>query len=101
MYRIRCLNNISERGLSVFRDQGYEFGDSILDGEAIVLRSHKLNVEEINSQVLAIGRAGAGVKTYLLRFARRRSLFLTRQCKCGQRTCPCRLIVVSSRCLEE
>ena len=61
MYRIRCLNNISEKGLSLFRDQGYEFGDSILDGEAIVLRSHKLNVEEINSQVLAIGRAGAGV----------------------------------------
>ena len=61
MYRIRCLNNISERGLSVFRDQGYELGESILDGDAIVLRSHKLNVEELNSEVLAIGRAGAGV----------------------------------------
>ena len=61
MYRIRCLNNISERGLNLFRDQGYELGDSILDGDAIVLRSHKLNVEELNSEVLAIGRAGAGV----------------------------------------
>ena len=61
MYRIRCLNNISERGLGVFRDQGYELGESILDGDAIVLRSHKLNVEELNSEVLAIGRAGAGV----------------------------------------
>ena len=61
MYRIRCLNNISERGLSVFRDQGYELGESILDGDAIVLRSHKLSVEELNSEVLAIGRAGAGV----------------------------------------
>ena len=61
MYRIRCLNNISEKGLSVFRDQGYELGESILDGDAIVLRSHKLNVEELNSEVLAIGRAGAGV----------------------------------------
>ena len=61
MYRIRCLNNISERGLSVFRDQGHELGESILDGDAIVLRSHKLNVEELNSEVLAIGRAGAGV----------------------------------------
>ena len=61
MYRIRCLNNISERGLSVFRDQGYELGESIPDGDAIVLRSHKLNVEELNSEVLAIGRAGAGV----------------------------------------
>ncbi len=61
MYRIRCLNNISERGLSVFRDQGYELGESIFDGDAIVLRSHKLNVEELNSEVLAIGRAGAGV----------------------------------------
>ena len=61
MYRIRCLNNISERGLSVFRDQGYELGESILDGDAIVLRSHKLNAEELNSEVLAIGRAGAGV----------------------------------------
>ena len=61
MYRIRCLNNISERGLSVFREQGYELGESILDGDAIVLRSHKLNAEELNSEALAIGRAGAGV----------------------------------------
>ena len=61
MYRIRCLNNISERGLNLFRDQGYELGESVLDGDAIVLRSHKLNVEELNSEVLAIGRAGAGV----------------------------------------
>ena len=61
MYRIRCLNNISERGFRVFREQGYELGESILDGDAIVLRSHKLNLEEINSEVLAIGRAGAGV----------------------------------------
>jgi len=47
--------------LNLFRDQGYELGESVLDGDAIVLRSHKLNVEELNSEVLAIGRAGAGV----------------------------------------
>ena len=61
MYRIRCLNNISEKGLNVFKDQGYELGESILDCDAIVLRSHRLSEQELNSEVLAIGRAGAGV----------------------------------------
>ena len=61
MYRIRCLNNIAEKGLGVFRDQGYELGESIMDGDAIVLRSYRLSAEELNSEVLAIGRAGAGV----------------------------------------
>ena len=61
MYRIRCLNNISEKGLGVFRDQGYELGESIIDCDAIVLRSYRLALEELNSEVLAIGRAGAGV----------------------------------------
>ena len=61
MYKIRCLNNISEKGLGVFRDQGYELGESIIDCDAIVLRSYRLAVEELNSEVLAIGRAGAGV----------------------------------------
>ena len=61
MYRIRCLNNISEKGLNVFKDQGYELGESILDCDAIVLRSHRLSEQELNSKVLAIGRAGAGV----------------------------------------
>ena len=61
MYRIRCLNNISQKGLNVFKEQGFDLDDSILDSDAIVLRSHKLNVEELNAEVLAIGRAGAGV----------------------------------------
>ncbi|MEC8644703.1 MAG: phosphoglycerate dehydrogenase [Pseudomonadota bacterium] len=61
MYRIRCLNNISEKGLNVFKDQGYELGESILDCDAIILRSHRLSEQELNSEVLAIGRAGAGV----------------------------------------
>ena len=61
MYRIRCLNNISQKGLNVFKEQGFDLGESILDSDAIVLRSHKLNIEELNAEVLAIGRAGAGV----------------------------------------
>ena len=61
MYRIRCLNNISQKGLNVFKEQGFDLDDSILDSDAIVLRSHKLNIEELNAEVLAIGRAGAGV----------------------------------------
>ena len=61
MFRIRCLNNISEKGLNVFKDQGYELGESILDCDAIILRSHRLSEQELNSEVLAIGRAGAGV----------------------------------------
>lgn len=60
MYKIRTLNNISEKGLSRFPGDHYELGD-VADPDAILLRSHQLTSEDATSSLLAVGRAGAGV----------------------------------------
>ena len=61
MFQIRTLNNISDKGLSKFDPADYNLGDDIPAPEAILLRSHKLTVEESGDALLAVGRAGAGV----------------------------------------
>ena len=61
MFQIRTLNNISDKGLSMFDRAKYNLGDDIPAPEAILLRSHKLTVEESGDALLAVGRAGAGV----------------------------------------
>ena len=61
MFQIRTLNNISDKGLSKFDRADYNLGDDIAAPEAILLRSHKLTVEESGDALLAVGRAGAGV----------------------------------------
>ena len=61
MFQIRTLNNISDKGLSKFDRADYNLGDVIPAPEAILLRSHKLTVEESGDALLAVGRAGAGV----------------------------------------
>ena len=61
MLQIRTLNNISDKGLSKFDPADYILGDDIAAPEAILLRSHKLTVEESGDALLAVGRAGAGV----------------------------------------
>ena len=61
MFQIRTLNNISDKGLSMFDRAEYNLGDDIAAPEAILLRSHKLTVEESGDALLAVGRAGAGV----------------------------------------
>ena len=61
MFQIRTLNNISDKGLSKFDPADYNLGDDIAAPEAILLRSHKLTVEESGDALLAVGRAGAGV----------------------------------------
>ena len=61
MFQIRTLNNISGKGLSKFDRADYNLGDDIAAPEAILLRSHKLTVEESGDALLAVGRAGAGV----------------------------------------
>lgn len=60
MYKVKTYNNIAKIGLDQFTDQ-YEVGPESDNPDAILLRSHKLQIEEINSNVKAIGRAGAGV----------------------------------------
>ncbi|WP_455382906.1 phosphoglycerate dehydrogenase [Salinispira pacifica] len=61
MFKVRTLNNISQKGLSLFPRDSYTVGDDIDNPDAIVLRSHNLHDQPIAQSILAIARAGAGV----------------------------------------
>lgn len=61
MFKVRTLNNISEKGLSLFSKDNYALGAEMDNPDAIILRSYNLHDEPIPQSVLAIGRAGAGV----------------------------------------
>ena len=61
MHKVQVLNNISNKGLDRFPEQEYDLTVSE-QPEAILLRSHKMQLDEIDHpELLAIGRAGAGV----------------------------------------
>jgi D-3-phosphoglycerate dehydrogenase len=59
-YLIGTLNNISKVGLSRLTDQ-YELTDDIDKANGIVVRSYKMHDMDFSDNLLAIGRAGAGV----------------------------------------
>ena len=61
MFKIRTFNAISVRGLERFPRQSYEVGSETGSADAMLLRSHKLQTDEISASVTAIARAGAGV----------------------------------------
>ena len=61
MHRIKTYNTISAKGLDRFERERYEVGQDIAHPDALLLRSHKLQEEEILDSVTAIARAGAGV----------------------------------------
>ena len=61
MFKIRTYNTISVKGLDRFNRQCYEVGGDIGHPDALLLRSHKLQNDEILDSVTAIARAGAGV----------------------------------------
>ena len=61
MYKIRTINNISEKGLGRFPSGRYKLGEEIVDPEAILVRSKQLTNEDAVPTLLAVGRAGAGV----------------------------------------
>lgn len=60
MYRVLTLNNISIKGLEKLPREQYEIASEFSAPDAILLRSHKLQPEDISPSVLGIGRAGAG-----------------------------------------
>ena len=60
-YRIAIFNAISQRGLERFPAGPYIVGKGVSNPDAILLRSHALQLAEIAPTVKAIGRAGAGV----------------------------------------
>ncbi|QIB67424.1 phosphoglycerate dehydrogenase [Kineobactrum salinum] len=59
--RILTLNQISVKGLERLPRDSYEIASEFAHPDAILLRSHKLQAEEIPESVLGIARAGAGV----------------------------------------
>ncbi len=61
MFKVRTLNNISKKGLSLFSKDSYALGAEMDNPDAIILRSFNLHEEPIPQSVLAIARAGAGV----------------------------------------
>ncbi|HEX4762747.1 MAG TPA: phosphoglycerate dehydrogenase [Usitatibacter sp.] len=60
-FRIAVYNAVSSRGLERFPHPAYAVGKGVSEPDAIVLRSHALQLAEIPASVKAIGRCGAGV----------------------------------------
>ena len=60
MYKVHCLNNIAKVGTDRL---GENFGltEDINEAQAIMVRSASLHETEFSNNLLAIGRAGAGV----------------------------------------
>ena len=61
MYRIKTYNNISSKGLDCFESNRFEVGHDVANPQAILLRSHKLEEQDLPNGLTAIARAGAGV----------------------------------------
>ena len=61
MYKIQTFNQISDKGLSRFPRQEYQVSPDTEGADAILVRSQKLSLEQINPNLKAVARAGAGV----------------------------------------
>lgn len=61
MFKVLTLNQISIRGLERLPRERYEIASEFSSPDAILLRSHKLQPDDIGPSVKAIARAGAGV----------------------------------------
>jgi D-3-phosphoglycerate dehydrogenase / 2-oxoglutarate reductase len=61
VYTIKTLNKIADSGLNVFNNENYKIDNDSENPDAIVLRSYNMHDMEINKNIKAIARAGAGV----------------------------------------
>ena len=61
MFKIQTFNQISEKGLSRFPKQEYQVSPEMEEADAILVRSHKLSLDDVNANLKAVARAGAGV----------------------------------------
>jgi D-3-phosphoglycerate dehydrogenase len=61
MKKILTLNNISPVGLDRLPRDAYEISSEFQNPDAILVRSFKMHDMEVPSNLLAVGRAGAGV----------------------------------------
>lgn len=60
MYKVHCLNNISDKGLSLLTDE-YQLTDNVEEADVILVRSANMHEMEIPANLKAVARAGAGV----------------------------------------
>ena len=60
MFKVKTMNTISEKGLDVLKNHGFEVGKDIDNPDAMLIRSADILNMEFGEQLLAIGRAGAG-----------------------------------------
>ncbi|HSS27317.1 MAG TPA: phosphoglycerate dehydrogenase [Usitatibacter sp.] len=60
-YRVATYNAISAKGLDRFPGSHYIVGKALATPDAILLRSHSLQVSEVGPTVKAVARAGSGV----------------------------------------
>jgi D-3-phosphoglycerate dehydrogenase len=60
MYNVLTLNKIAKCGTSLLDTAKYTVSDSVENPDAILVRSAKMHDMEFGSNLLAIGRAGAG-----------------------------------------
>jgi D-3-phosphoglycerate dehydrogenase / 2-oxoglutarate reductase len=72
--QILTLNQISIKGLERLPRDCYEIASEFSHPDAILLRSHKLQADDIADSVLAIGRAGAGVNNIPVQECTRRGI---------------------------
>ncbi len=61
MFNIKCLNKIAKVGTDNFDPAKYALSDTCENPDAILVRSAKMHDTVFNPELLAIGRAGAGV----------------------------------------
>ena len=60
MYKIGTLNKISPVGLARLTDD-YTIVEDVQEANGIILRSYDMHEMELSENLLAVGRAGAGV----------------------------------------
>lgn len=61
MYNIKTLNKIAKCGIAQLDPANYTVGDEVVNPDAIILRSFNMHEMELESNLKAIARAGAGV----------------------------------------
>ena len=59
-FKVKTYNAIADTGLTRLKDGNFSVSDSEKDPDAIILRSYKLPVKELNDSLKAVARAGAG-----------------------------------------
>ena len=59
-FKVKTHNAIAESGLNMLSEASFSVSEKENDPDAIILRSYKLPVDELNNSLKAVARAGAG-----------------------------------------